>query len=47
VVVRLRGVIWQGWIRSRRRSRIPLDEPEKTRGSSETGGNLEEDRKRS
>jgi hypothetical protein len=28
VVVRLRGVVWQGWIRSRRRGRIPLDESE-------------------
>jgi hypothetical protein len=32
VVVRLRGVVRQGWIRSWRRGRIPLDEPEKTRG---------------
>jgi hypothetical protein len=31
VVVRLRGVIRQGWIRGRRRSRIPLGEPEKTK----------------
>jgi hypothetical protein len=31
VVVRLRGVIWQGWIRGRRRGRIPLDEPEDTK----------------
>jgi hypothetical protein len=28
VVVRLRGVVRQGWIRGRRRSWIPLDEPE-------------------
>jgi hypothetical protein len=28
VVVQLRGVVWQGWIRGRRRGRIPLDEPE-------------------
>jgi hypothetical protein len=32
VVVRLRGVVWQGWIRGRRRGRIPLDEPKKTKG---------------
>jgi hypothetical protein len=32
VVVRLRGVVRQGWIRGRRRGRIPLDEPEKTKG---------------
>jgi hypothetical protein len=32
VVVRLRGVVREGWIRGRRRGRIPLDEPEKTRG---------------
>jgi hypothetical protein len=32
VVVRLRGVVWQGWIRGRCRGRIPLDEPEKTKG---------------
>jgi hypothetical protein len=32
VVVRLRGVVWQGWIRGWRRGRIPLDEPEKTKG---------------
>jgi hypothetical protein len=31
VVVRLRGVVWQGWIRGRRRGRIPLDEPETKR----------------
>jgi hypothetical protein len=31
VVVRLRGVVWQGWIRGRRRSRIPLDEAENTK----------------
>jgi hypothetical protein len=29
VVVRLRGVIQQSWIRGRRRGRIPLDQPEK------------------
>jgi hypothetical protein len=28
VVVRLRGVVRQGWIRGRCRGRIPLDEPE-------------------
>jgi hypothetical protein len=28
VVVRIRGVVWQGWIRGRRRGRIPLDKPE-------------------
>jgi hypothetical protein len=28
VVVRLRGVVWQGRIRGRRRGWIPLDEPE-------------------
>jgi hypothetical protein len=32
VVVRLRGVVRQGWIRGRRRGRIPLDKPEKTKG---------------
>jgi hypothetical protein len=31
VVVRLRGVVRQGWIRGRRRDRIPLDEPETKR----------------
>jgi hypothetical protein len=31
VVVRLRGVVWQGWIHGRRRSRIPLDEAENTK----------------
>jgi hypothetical protein len=31
VVVRLRGVVQQGWIRGRRRGRIPLDEPETKR----------------
>jgi hypothetical protein len=31
VVVRLRGVVRQGWIRGRRRGRIPLDEPETKR----------------
>jgi hypothetical protein len=41
VVVRLHGVVWQSWIRSRRRGRIPLDEPEKIKGSSETKRNLE------
>jgi hypothetical protein len=32
VVVRLRGVVRQGWVRGRRRVRNPLDEPEKTKG---------------
>jgi hypothetical protein len=32
VVVRLRGVVRQSWIRSRCGSRIPLDKPEKTKG---------------
>jgi hypothetical protein len=32
VVVRLRGVVRQGWIRSRCGSRIPLDEHEETKG---------------
>jgi hypothetical protein len=32
IVVRLRGVVRQGWIRGRRRSRIPLDKPENTKG---------------
>jgi hypothetical protein len=31
VVVRLRGVVWQGWIRGRCRGRIPLDDPETKR----------------
>jgi hypothetical protein len=31
VIVRLRGVVRQGWIRSRRRSRIPLNEAENTK----------------
>jgi hypothetical protein len=31
VVVRLRGVVRLGWIRGRRRGRIPLDEPETKR----------------
>jgi hypothetical protein len=32
IVVRIRGVVRQGWIRGRRRSRIPLDKPENTKG---------------
>jgi hypothetical protein len=31
VVVRLRGVVRQGWIRGRHRGRIPLDEPKTKR----------------
>jgi hypothetical protein len=31
VVVRIRGVVWQGCIRGRRRGRIPLDKPEAER----------------
>jgi hypothetical protein len=31
VVVRLRGVVRQGWISGRRRGQIPLDEPETKR----------------
>jgi hypothetical protein len=31
VVVQLRGLVWQDWIRGRRRGRIPLDKPEDTK----------------
>jgi hypothetical protein len=37
VVVRLRGVVWQSWIRGRRRGRIPLDELEKIKGIVRNG----------
>jgi hypothetical protein len=37
VVVRLRGVVWQSWIRGRCRGRIPLDEPEKIEGIVRNG----------
>jgi hypothetical protein len=41
IVVRLRGVVWQGLVRGRRRGRIPLDEPEETKGIVRNGKNLE------
>jgi hypothetical protein len=47
VVVRLRGVVWQGWIRGRRRGRIPLDEPEKTKGIVRNRKKSGKNRKRS
>jgi hypothetical protein len=47
VVVRLRGVVWQGWIRGRRRSWIPLDEPEKTKGIIRNRKKSRRNRKRS
>jgi hypothetical protein len=47
VVVRLRGVVWQGWICGRRRGRIPLDEPEKTKGIVRNRKKSGENRKRS
>jgi hypothetical protein len=42
VVVRLRGVVRQGWIRGRRRGRIPLDKPKTkriVRNSKKSGKN--------
>jgi hypothetical protein len=47
VVVRLRGVIWQSWIRGRRRGRIPLNELEKIMGIVKDGKKSRENRKRS
>jgi hypothetical protein len=47
VVVRLRGVIQQGWIRGRCRGRIPLDEPEKTNGIVRNRKKSGKNRKRS
>jgi hypothetical protein len=47
VVVRLRGVVRQGWVRGRRRGRIPLDEPEKTKGIVRNRKKSRENRKRS
>jgi hypothetical protein len=46
VVVRLRGVVRQGWIRDRRRGRIPLDEPE-TKGIVRNRRKSGKNRKRS
>jgi hypothetical protein len=47
VVVRLRGVVRQGWVRGRRRGWIPLDEPEKTKGIVRNRKKSTENRKRS
>jgi hypothetical protein len=47
VVVRLRGVVRQGWIRGRRGGRIPLDEPEKTKGIVRNRKKSGKNRKRS
>jgi hypothetical protein len=47
VVVRLRGVVRQGWIRGRRRGRIPLDETKKTKGIVRNRKKSGKNRKRS
>jgi hypothetical protein len=47
IVVQLRGVVRQGWIRGRRRSRIPLDKPENTKGIVRNRKKSRENRKRS
>jgi hypothetical protein len=47
VVVRLRGVVRQGWVRGRRRGLILLDEPEKTKGIVRNRKKSRENRKRS
>jgi hypothetical protein len=47
VVVRLRGVVWQGWIRGRRLGRIPLDEPERIKGIIRNRRKFEKNRERS
>jgi hypothetical protein len=47
VLVRLRGVVWQSWIRCRRRGRVPLDEPEKIKEIVRNRKKSGENRKRS
>jgi hypothetical protein len=47
VVVRLRRVVQQGWVRGRCRGRIPLDEPERTKGIVRNRKKSGENRKRS
>jgi hypothetical protein len=47
IVVRLRGVVRQGWIRGWRRSRIPLDKPQNTKWIVRNRKKSRENRKRS
>jgi hypothetical protein len=47
VLVRLRGVVWQSWIRCRRRGRVLLDEPEKIKEIVRNRKKYGENRKRS